>query len=85
METATTEKKKLEKKPRKIAFYIAIDDFDYQEIRGAWYNEVPAEIYGDKRIEPNELIGVKIKNIIKTDNGTIIFYGERGEQNENNN
>ena len=79
METAKVEEKKTQKKPNKIAFYIAIDDFDFQEIRGAWYSEVPAEIYSDRRIEPNELIGVTIKKIIRTDDGTIIFFGERGE------
>jgi len=79
METATIEEKKPQKKPRKIAFYIAIDDFELQEIRGAWYSEVPAEIYSDRRIEPNELIGVTIKKIITTGDGMIIFYGERGE------
>jgi hypothetical protein len=73
------EKEKPKKKPNKIAFYIAIDDFNFQEIRGAWYSEVPAEIYSDRRIEPNELIGVTIKKIIRTDDGIIIFYGERGE------
>jgi hypothetical protein len=41
--------------------------------------KVPAEIYSDRRIEPNELIGVAIKKIVTTDYGIIIFYGERGE------